>query len=661
MLPFVRFAPFFAAGLLIAYFGGGMSGAIVIAAASAALILSVFFAVRFRKAFLCAAGALCGILLMTLHVEFYCKPILEYAGKTIDAEIFVRDVISRSGQSEEIIARIELGGTTAKVPLSCAEALPEDHVAQVTIEFAQTDPNNAAYDLSEGILLSGDITEIRSSEYRGMDVYSLFRVIRKNFCGKLEQNVFGDSGEFVAAILFGESGRLSPKNAEYLRISGAAHYAAVSGAHFAVLAAALLAIVPQDRRRTRFLISLLFAPAGLLFYGVSMSVLRASVMFFLYSLGMLLHRKTHPLNSLCIAVTVIPMFSPFAILDAGFAMSVLGVFGVGAVGPAFAEKACEFIPDKAKHILSPIVTVFVCSVCAVICTAPISAALFKSVSLLGAVTSLLLAPFMAAAMMCMLLLAVTQIRLFAIPIEWSMRICGYIIKSFGKCRALTLSLDYSAAWVITALLAVIVTICAFGDLKLFARLVKAAGATALTILLITVIICQNRHEIRFVGNTYTSAAIVFDKTSASVYIAGGGDGLSIGISRVLREHGATTITELIAPDADYGGALAVRELSEMMPVGEVRTNEIAKGLLDELNVTLTLDKTAVMGGLTISTAAAAPAPDADILLCTGNPNGAECSASVAVYFTKADYDLPENFYNARNNSNFFIRLREQEQ
>ena len=90
-------------------------GAMIFAAAAAALI---YFAVKKKKAVLCAAGALCGVLLMTAYVRLFCDPILKYAGQTIDAQIFVRDITERSGQSEEMIARIKLGGRTAKVRFS---------------------------------------------------------------------------------------------------------------------------------------------------------------------------------------------------------------------------------------------------------------------------------------------------------------------------------------------------------------------------------------------------------------------------------------------------------------------------------------------------------------------------------------------------------------
>lgn len=631
-----------------------MPGAILFAAAAAAFIC---LAAKRKKAALCAAGAVVGVSLMAAYMLFYCEPILSYADKTIEAQILVREVTERSGQSEEIIAKVNLGGRITKLRLSCDEALLEDHTADVTIELKEAE--KTADNLSNGILLSGEITEIRSAEYGGLSVYSFFRVLRRGFYGKLAENVFGESGELSAAVLFGESGRLSPKYTEYLRVSGAAHYTAVSGAHFAILAAALLAVIPQKRRKTRVIVSLMFAPAGLLFYGASPSVLRASAMFFLYSAGMVFHRKADTLNSLCISVVAISLFSPFTVVDVGFAMSVLGVFGMGVVGPAFSEKLREFIPDKAKRVLSPLVTALACSICAVICTSPISAALFKGVSMAGAFTSLILAPLIAAAMTFMLLLGFTQIRLFAIPIDWAMKLAAFVVRSIGKVRGFMLALDFNGAWIFAAAVALIVTVCAFGDLKTFTRWGKIAAAVTLIPVIISAVVVQNRREVRFVGNTYTSAAVVFDGNSASVFISGGGDGISISVSRVLRERGAVKITELCAPDADYGGALAIKELSAMLPVDVVYSNDLARGLLVGMNTEPSPSGGVFSaGGVTIASAnASGEPPQADILLYGGNAaKFTESPARVAVYFSKDEYELPGNFYNARVYGEFCVKL-----
>lgn len=658
-LPFVRTAPFVAAAMLTVFFGGGLPSAIVFALASAALIC--FLATRKNRksgAWLSAAAAMLGVLVMMKYMAGFYLPVRALAGTTVDAEVVVTEITKRSGQSEELIARARLGGKSVKLRLSSGEVLLEDHRAAVTIELDGTAPT--AKDLAQGILLSGEITEIRDAEYLGFSFASGFRAVRGSFYGKLARNVFGESGELAGAILFGKDEGLSPQSSEHLRVSGAAHYTAVSGAHFAVFAAALLAIIPQKRRKTRILISLLFAPAGLLFYGFSLSVLRASVMFFIYSLGLLLHKKANTLNSLCIALTVIPLISPPAILDAGFWMSVLGVFGVGVIGPEISAKLCEFIkekPDTVKRILTPIITTLTCSFCAVICTAPISALVFKSVAPIGAITSILLAPLMAVAMTFMLLLGAIHVRLFAVPIDWAMRAASFITKLFGKMRALVISMDFGGAWILAAILVVILTICAFCNLKIFARLGKIALLLLLIIPLISAIHVANRREIRFIGSTASSAAIVFNGSSAAVYISGGGDGLSESVSGVLRECGATKLTAIYAPDLDYGGALALRALSDMVPTSEIHSNELATGLLSELPVELDVFRVVEINGVTIGSASAAEAPfGVDILLYSGRVDKVvESPARVAVYFTREAKDLPANFHNARVEGEFCVK------
>lgn len=655
-LPFVRLAPFFAAGMLTVYLGGSTFGAVFIAVSSAALIC---FAIRKSRAVLCAAGAVIGALLMTVYTALYIGPVLEYAGETLsDVRIFVRDVISSSGQSEELLAKIKLNGRTVKLRLSGAEAIPEDHYAGVTIVIDPSSADITAKDLANGILLTGEITEIHSVEYAGVDAYSVLRMVRGGFYGAFAENVFGESAELASAMLFGEDDKLSPARSEYLRVSGAAHYTAVSGAHFAVFAAVLLSMISIERRRTRLLFSLMFAPLVLLFFGVSPSVLRASAMFFLYALGTILRRRSDPLNSLCIAVIVISMISPLAVADAGFGMSVLGVFGVAVVGPAFSEKLCELVPDKAKPALSPLVNVLSCSLCAVICTAPVSAALFGSVSLLGIITSLLFVPFMTAAMMFTLLLGATRIPLFAVPVDWSMKAAAFIVKLFGKCRGLTLPLGFKGAWVLAALLALSVTVCAFVDMKTFVTAVRVSGALAIVIPVVSLILAANRHEVRFVGNSYSSAAIVFNGGTASVFIAGGGDGLAESISQSLRKYGALRITVLAAYDVNYGGSLAIRELSEMLPIDELRANGLAKGMLPGLNVVTVTEHSEVFLEDSVTIAASDHyALEADILLYTGQPKAAEGFDGTAVYFTKKeDAELPDNYRNARTDRDLCVKL-----
>lgn len=637
------------------YFGGGVSGAIVFAAALAALI---YFAVKKRKAVLCAVGAVCGAVVMMLYTALYVEPVLEFAGKTVSARIYVQEVAKSSELAEEIIAGIKLDGRSTKVRLSCPEPLAEDSVADVTVSLEKAE--DSSENLAWGILLSGTVESVSFEEYRGTGASAFFRGLREEFCGRLYGNLDGESEEMASLILFGEESRATPKIKEQLRVSGAAHYTAVSGSHFAVLAAAVLMLIPNRRRWLRVLFSLMFAPLGLLFYGFSPSVIRASAMFLVHGAAELLHRRSHPLNSLCAAVSVISFFSPQTVLDVGFAMSALGVLGVGVIGPALSEKLREFIPNKAEPILPPVVTVVSCSVCASISTAPICAAVFKSVSLVGWLTSLIFAPIMAVSMIFMLILGMSNLVVCAVPIHWLMKLAAAAAELFGGNRALSLPLGYKGAWVLPTVLALLIAIASFSDLKAFVKLLKATVLPLALIAAASVIIVSNRCEVRFVGNTYSSAAIVFNKNTAAVFISGGGDGLSESVSSVLRQYGAVKITRIAAYDADYGGALAVKELSEMLPVETVLTNDLAAGLLPELNTEPPPEDSSFSecGAGFASVSADSPDITADIALYSGVPKiGAENSSKIVVYFANAEEELPENFRNARIDREFRVKLK----
>lgn len=654
-LPFVRFAPFLTAGMLTAYFGGGIISAVSFACAAAVLL---YFAVKLRAVSLCAAGALCGILLMGGYLHFYCEPILEYSDKTVLGELIVSEVTEFSGESEEMIAQMRLGGRTAKVRLICEERLEEGQRATAVVEFGAHDSQKLLYNLANGILLSGEVEELQTVSVGGGARFNVFKTLRSKLSGAVRENVAGDSGDLAMAMLFGMDERLSPSVSEKLRICGASHYTAVSGAHFSIFAAVILGMISDERRRLKTAISLLFAPAAVMLFGAGASVLRASVMFFIYSLGPLFMRKSETLNTLCVAVTLISLVSPGTVLDAGFAMSVLGIFGAGVVGTRLSKKLCELLPKKIKK-LSPIVTAFSVSVSAVVCTSPVSAALFKGVSLSGTLVSVLLMPLMAVAMLFAVFLGITGLSLLSVPIGLSMKLSSAIIGFFGGIRGLWLTLDFFGAWALAALFALLLTFAAFGSMKTLKLSTSCMAVLALFSLSMSAYTRENRSEIRFVGNYQSGAAVVINKNEAAVLISGGGGGLAESISRCLRESGAVKIACIAAFDADYSGALAIRELSKTVSIGTVYSNAIAKELLQDLNVEPVPEKSIMsVSGVTIATASVSESEiDADIAVYHGRITSVpQSSAKTAVYFSSSEKQLPANGHNAQRDRDFTVQL-----
>lgn len=656
-LPPVRFAPFLAIGMLTAYFGGGLLCGSFFAIASAA---AVYLAKKRSKALICAAGALWGFVSMSCYMRFYCDPVLDYSGKCVRAEIRVKEVTERSEEGCELIAEINLGGRAANVRLTCGEQLGEGSGAVAVILLGTPDGEKAVQDLANGILLSGEVLDAAFITHNAAGAVEALKSLRAGLAGLLAENCFGERRELALSMLFGMDERLSPRLSESLKVCGAAHYTAVSGAHFAVFAAVLLGMIPENRRRTRTAAALLFAPAAIIFFGPARSVLRASAMFFLYSLSGIFRRKAETLNSLCLSFSLITLFSPGAVLDAGFAMSVLGVFGAGVVGTELSKKLRMLLPE-GLHAISPVVGAAAVSISAVICTAPISVALFKGVSLSGALTSLLLIPLMTVAMLFMLILAVTRLSILALPVELSMNAAVSVVGFFGRIRGMWLTMDFEGAWFFAAVCALAFTAAVLGDMKRFAALGQCAAAAVLLSMLLAYSANSNRSEIRFVGYSDSGAAVVFVKNEAVVFISGGGGGLAESVSRCMREHGAVKISCVAAFDADHGGALAIRELSEMMSVGAVYSNEIAKELLrgaDIAQFELVPGGRLSVSGVTIAAAEVSDSEtNADIVVYSGRITGVpESPANLAVYFSSTEKELPENGVNASRSRDFRIRL-----
>lgn len=639
--------------MLTAYFGGGLVCGIVFAAAA---VVVIFLAIKRSRLTLCAAGLLCGLIVMSLHVKLYCEPIMRFGGSTVKAELVVNRVTMRSGGTRDYIAEINLDGRRAKVEIESDRSRLEvgDRAAAV-VALNPPDSDNAVRNLADGVLLSGEITELTSVTRGKTDVYTFIRGLRERMLEALGANVHGEGGELSLAILLGEDAALSPVLREKLRICGAAHYTAVSGSHFAVFAAVLLGIIPESRRRTRHAVSLLFAPAAVIFL-VTPSVLRASVMFLLHSLAPFFRRKSDTLNSLCAAVTLICLFSPGTVLDTGFALSVLGVFGAGVVGVRFSEKLDEFIPDRLK-MLEPAANVLAVSVCAVVCTSPVSVFAFKGVSMLGALVSLLLVPLMTVGVAFSVPLALTGSGIFALPVDLAMRAAAAVVDFFGGARGAWVTLDFRFAWVLAALCAVLLTAAAFGNIRTFSLLGKFIFVPIAASMLISRYTISERSEVRFVGNYSTSAAVVFEDREAAVFISGSGTGLASGISRLMREHGAERISCIAAFDADYGGALSIRELSELAEVDTVFSNSVVRDLLTETDVRIVPEDAVLsVSGVTFA-ASSSDGEAADIVLYNGRlPAEPESGARYAIYFSSAEKDMPENWHNARRDRDFCIPL-----
>ncbi len=650
-LPPVLFAPFLAAGALIAYFGGSFAGGLTFAAAAA---FSIIFAKKLKNAVICSAGTAIGSAAMLVYMMSYSIPVTGYAGQTVTTTVKVTDITDNSGDTQQFVGEMMLGAISARVDLSSECSVEVGDVATAVVDLEQTDKENEVRDLANGIFLSGNVAVFLDIEKQTDEISYFFQQIRNGMISRLSEELFGEERQLALSMFFGEDSELSQTLSERIRISGVSHFTAVSGAHFAVLASVILRFFPNKNRRARALFSFFITPCAVFFFGFTLSVMRSSLMFLIMSVAPLFKRESDPLNSLCIAVCIILITMPQAVLDIGFAMSVLGVFGAGIAGPAIAEKLCELLPEKAKFV-SAAITAFMSSFCAVICTAPISAAAFKGLSLNAVVASILIMPLLTIGMTFMLLLGLTGAGIFAIPIELSVKLIIMIVNLFGSERRAFMGLNFFGAWVLAAICAILAAMAALGNMKMLWRSCAITAVVAVLCTAVSFGINENRKEIRFVGNSTTSAAVVLCGEKADVYIAGSGVGIADDISRCMRENGAYEINMLAALDSDFSGELALTELLQLTDIESVVLSENISGIPARL---VSENSTFCVNGMTIASAKASDSEtSADIVLYHGTiTKPPQTSAELAIYFTNTSYELPKNSVNIYRNRDHCIKL-----
>lgn len=556
-LPLVRFAPFLAVGMISAYYGGSLVSAIVIGGSAVAFALSA----KSKKPFMLSVlGLLCGTLIMLGYVKLKVEPVLAYSERTVQAEIVVDEIISDSSDNQQITARIKLDGIPTKAQLFCTEHLDEGQRAFAEITFFERDAEWETYNIAKGTPLSGSAEILSVGEITPTgSIVRAIRWVRGLFAGRVREFISGETGELTLSLLFGMDEQLSTIRYEKLRICGAVHFTAVSGTHFSLLAALLLGIIPNNRRRERAVISLLFTPIAVIFFGASSSVIRASAMFLIYSAAVLFFRESETLNTLCAAVTAVCLISPASAIDLGFQMSVLGVLGAGVVGAKSAERLCSILPVKYQKFGAVIRLLFV-SAGAVICIAPLSAVFFKGISAASVLTSILMIPLITAAFVFALALGITGIGLLSVPLAAVMKLALLIVDYVGSFRGLWLPTDFIGAWLVLALLAISAVIIAMGNPRWVKTSVNCAAVLTLFLLSGALVFNSRRCETVTVENTRGSAEIVVSGNTAAINIARSSGNFSKTLLQSLRENGARSLSEITVSDEEYSGALTTADL-----------------------------------------------------------------------------------------------------
>ncbi|WP_158375484.1 ComEC/Rec2 family competence protein [Cellulosimicrobium cellulans] len=228
----------------------------------------------------------------------------------------------------------------------------------------------------------------------------------------------GDAGRLLPAVAVGDTRGVGDLD-DAMRVSGLAHITAVSGAHFSILGAVVLAVVTRCGvpRRWRWL-PLVVALGG--FVAVvqpGSSVVRAAVMGAVGVLGIVVGRPARSVPALACAVIVLLVVDPWLARDVGFVLSVVATAGIALLAGPLARRWSATAGASRTRATSragadelpaahPVATAFAVPVAAQAVCGPVLLVLTPAVSAYAVLANAVAAPAVAPATVGGLLAAV---------------------------------------------------------------------------------------------------------------------------------------------------------------------------------------------------------------------------------------------------------------
>ena len=157
--------------------------------------------------------------------------------------------------------------------------------------------------------------------------------IRNRLLVKLKENLRSEQAGLASALILGFRDDLSKGTLNTFQNTGSMHVLAVSGLHLGILFIMLsylfkishLRLIPKS-------VQFVIIAGALWFYvflsGMSISVIRAAIMFTVVQLGISLNRKGNIYNSLFFSAFVVLLIFPRELFQVGFQFSYLAVLGI---------------------------------------------------------------------------------------------------------------------------------------------------------------------------------------------------------------------------------------------------------------------------------------------------------------------------------------------
>lgn len=639
-------------GCLLACYSEPLVRCVWLFIAAAVLAFSLFT----RKRRFLAAGLLLGLVSMAVYQTWYAGSLQALAGSGIRAQCRIISVNYSNDRWSMGRALCVLDGKPALIDITCDSVLDVGDTidGELLLETAE----QGIFTFSDGVVLSGEVTELHSRSSNFSLLYHLGNLRSK--AAERFDRIGGDEAELCKGLVLGIKDGFSYKLRRDILQSGVSYMTAVSGAHITIFIAVLCELFGKRRRRLTSIVSFAAVLLMMAMFGFSASVVRSGIMLMITQSAPLFCRRTDVLNSLCAALLLMTVLTPFAAADPALLMSALGVFGAAVAGPALnsiRRFGWERFAAAAKLKEAAAV-----SLCAMACVLPVSASAFGGFSLAEIPASVALTPFFSADLPLGVIYAVSGIPGLMIPLRSVMSCFRSILGFFGGMNGAWLPCENRFA-VLAALLApvLLVTFIYAAD---HAR--KALWAFLLDILLMLCLSFSDiasRQRIDFVSDRNSGAAVACSGRSAAVLISGK-SACTEQLFRLMTREGITQIGVINAPQLEFSELSRLEKMLRAIPAEYVMLSDECLTAAKELKSFadaefLAAEDVMEISGITMACAKSGSEIPADIVLYYGYTRSEpeiSGAAGLALYASSRQEIIPDGAFNIHDQT-FRIDLK----
>ena len=224
----------------------------------------------------------------------------------------------------------------------------------------------------------------------------------KDYCVKIiDKFIGGDEGEYLKGLVLGERSNISREVKQNFINAGVAHIIAVSGlnvAYVIIVIWGLLVFIPV-KHTYKILITIILLVFYMNLTGNTPSIIRATIMASIFLLAQLFERKPDSINITSFSALVILLINPAQLFDAGFILSFSAIFSLILIYPVFNRwlGLIEWYKNPGQDNLfikavKGLIILFTGTLAAQIGTLPVTAIMFKKISVVSLLANLFAIP-----------------------------------------------------------------------------------------------------------------------------------------------------------------------------------------------------------------------------------------------------------------------------